>query len=776
MLQAMWRKAKADIRGQSLAYFLILVMLIMATLVLTIALLVQRSANVPWDRAFAETNGPHVWLVSYRYDQDFSPVSEHEAVTADSGRIPVLLSNPLVINDEKHAVFLYGMGQPPVVARPAVASGRWLQDAAVDEIVLDFSMARYYNLQVGDSIDVLTSAGYRPLAVVGLAVTAHWLPYSEDTKDLAPAAAYISNQTLASIEPDQNVWLSVMGLRLHDPEQSREFVKEVNNLLGAQLQTTVEWQWLRELATFANQIHVLFLGFFSLLGLAAVGLIIANNIGGQVLAQYREIGLLKATGFKPSQITLLFLIEHLVIATLAVIIGLALGIAASPFFTSPIAGMLNTTPPPAFDLELIVTICLMIGGAVTLFTLIPAWHGGQINAVQAISVGFAPTHHHASRLAGLALWLRLPPVIILGLKDVFSRPLRTIVTIMGLLLAIQIAIFAVGSQATVAELSRNRVYFQGTPADMRVTRNFVSDEEIRQLLARHNEIDTYYSELTFYGWPSGHPDMPVVGRVLSDDVAAFDFQIQEGRLFAAPGEAVAGFGLMKLLNVEVGDEVTLLLDGRPLTVTIVGRHMEISNVGRVLLTGLDTYQQQIDPAGAPQSYGLALKAGAEAGELRAKLLEESAHQFAMQITNTEGNPSMMQLQAIVSSLAIVLLVIAAVNLLSTSLLGVRERIRDFGIQKTLGLTPGQIALSVMTGVIALTLIATLLGLPLGLFVYNSFMASVGEQIGAGAGFSRMNWYMLLLLLPGAILVAVISSVVPARRAARIEIADALHYE
>jgi hypothetical protein len=45
----------------------------------------------------------------------------------------------------------------------------------------------------------------------------------------------------------------------------------------------------------------------------------------------------------------------------------------------------------------------------------------------------------------------------------------------------------------------------------------------------------------------------------------------------------------------------------------------------------------------------------------------------------------------------------------TTLLSVHKRVRDFGIQKTWGLTPAQIALSVTTGVNVLAIIALMLG-------------------------------------------------------------------
>ena len=50
----------------------------------------------------------------------------------------------------KIPIFLYALDELPLVAHPLVAEGRWLDPANPDEIVLDYSLAKFYNLQVGD--------------------------------------------------------------------------------------------------------------------------------------------------------------------------------------------------------------------------------------------------------------------------------------------------------------------------------------------------------------------------------------------------------------------------------------------------------------------------------------------------------------------------------------------------------------------------------------------------------------------------------------------------
>ncbi|MBI4304924.1 MAG: FtsX-like permease family protein [Chloroflexi bacterium] len=775
MLTALLRKSIADLRGNLLQHSLIFVILVAATMMLSVALIVQRSVDSPWDRAFQETNGPHVWLISSRFDVDFSQVSRLEGISETSGEIPAISNHPLVVGDEKYDFLLYGMVDRPPVARPKVVGGRWLDPSAAGEIVLDNSLARYHGFSVGDTVQALTAEGNRPLKVVGLAVNSHWLPYDDNTRGMIPGMGYVLPTTLNEIEPNPGARVKVLGVRLNDPQTSSEFGKKALGLLGGQLASSLEWRWVRDTVTFANRLNVLFLSFFSLLSLVAVGFIVANTIGAHVLARYREIGLMKAVGLKPSQVMLLFLIEHLGVGLLATAVGLGLGIAAAPAFASPIAKLLNTTAPPVYDPLLILGIALIIEGTIVLFTILPAWHGSRINTVQAITIGVDRQQAGSSLPARLARWLRLPAVLVLGVKDVFTRPLRATLTILGLLVTVVVAVFTAGAQSTIERLGENPMYYQGTPADVLVDRGFAPDEQARSMLSRRPEIEGYYTELDIYGRTEGGTD-PFLHRVLDGDYRKFDFRIQEGRMIEAPDEAVVGYGLLALVDKKAGDDLSLTVDGKPLALKIVGRHMELGSMGRVVMYSLDTYRRQIDPNAVPRLYGLDLAGGADAKALRAGLLSESNGQFSVKLTNTGPNASVMQLRAVALSLCFVLSLIAGINLLSTGLLGIRERVRDFAVQKTLGVTPAQIGIGVVAGVGMLAILSLLLGIPLGLLVYDRFMSSVAEQVGTGPGFAHMDWQWLSLLLPGMAVLAILGSAIPARRAARLVIADALRYE
>jgi putative ABC transport system permease protein len=127
----------------------------------------------------------------------------------------------------------------------------------------------------------------------------------------------------------------------------------------------------------------------------------------------------------------------------------------------------------------------------------------------------------------------------------------------------------------------------------------------------------------------------------------------------------------------------------------------------------------------------------------------------------------------VYTLDVVLLLIATLGLVAVALLSVRERMREFGVLKTIGFTPRQIALSVTGGNAAVALLAGLASIPAGLGLYALVYAASGGPVEARV-FAGRSW--LVLVVAALVALAVATTALPARFASRVTIADSLRYE
>jgi putative ABC transport system permease protein len=132
-----------------------------------------------------------------------------------------------------------------------------------------------------------------------------------------------------------------------------------------------------------------------------------------------------------------------------------------------------------------------------------------------------------------------------------------------------------------------------------------------------------------------------------------------------------------------------------------------------------------------------------------------------------------ELLLLIYTLDTVLLLITATTLVAVALLSVRERIRDYGVLKAIGLTPTQITSTVVSAHAALALIASLLAIPLGIGLYLAMYGIAGDTTEDAV---LAPWWSLALIPIGIVLVVVAATSLPARLATRIRTADALRYE
>jgi putative ABC transport system permease protein len=132
-----------------------------------------------------------------------------------------------------------------------------------------------------------------------------------------------------------------------------------------------------------------------------------------------------------------------------------------------------------------------------------------------------------------------------------------------------------------------------------------------------------------------------------------------------------------------------------------------------------------------------------------------------------------ELPVLIYTLDAVLLLVTATTLVAVTLLSVRERIRDYGVLKAIGLTPTQITSTLVSAHALLAVIASLLAIPLGIGLY---LVLAKAASGTTEDVVLAPWWSLALIPIGAVLVVVVATSLPARLATRIRTADALRYE
>jgi putative ABC transport system permease protein len=414
------RLALAGVRSRLLAATFTIVITAAAAATLVIALEVRASAVDPWQRTFQAAHGAHVLGVVPSIE-DAHTVTAVPGVAERDDPVPSAFGTATIDGHSEHLEFAGLSGQPRINA-PVRTEGAWQPGAG---IVLERSLADALHVKVGATVGVPTPAGAMSLTVVGTAISPSQPRYPRHN----PGLGWVSRDTLQQIQPDQSRWVWTQPVRLSDPAAAPDFANAALAALPAAARpdsgiAMVPWQQQRDEALLDSQPITVVLGMFTILLLTVGFAVTAILTAARVSAQYREIGLLKAVGLTPRQVSTVFLIETAALGLAAVAVGFPVGAALAPRLAAASAQTLIGSPRVAIQpwhalvASAVVLPVLLLSGFLAARR---ATRSTTLNAIRAGAAAPTPT----GRLARAVARAGLPLPATLGLKDLIARRRRT---------------------------------------------------------------------------------------------------------------------------------------------------------------------------------------------------------------------------------------------------------------------------------------------------------------------------------------------------------------
>ncbi len=806
-MKAVRTKMWADIRRRRLQSIVIALVILLSSAAATLALSLLVESDAPYDHAFAQANGPHLTLtfdaVRVTTAQLLATAHAH-GVTAKAGPWPRVVvdafANPGAGGPvgakgggtQIDRLSIMGRDRPDTtVDRLTVEGGRWAQRAG--EIVLTQRWADHIQLGVGDRITVVEGATRSTFVIVGVASSISpeadaWVVPQQATV-LAAQGAPLAYQMMYRVNPANTAADLRAATQAISAHLAPGVVQDARNYLDVKLN-----------ADRTTAVMIPFLLAFSVFALLAAAFIIANVVGGVVIASYREIGVMKSVGFAPGQAMLVLLGQILVPALGGLLVGIPLGTLGSQPFLQQTAHALGLPAPFTAAIPVDLLVLAAVVAVALLAAVVPAWRAGRLSAVAAITMGSAPTSGRASGPGGHRLSrLPLPRAVSLGLGDALARPLRSAMTTGAILVGVATVVFALSLRLSLGQVAAHLIrdgYVQvevrrpaagnvskgpapGGQAPQQLAEPLVSDGQVIALLRANPDTARFVAE------GQGEAVVPGIAEPIPyfgyrGDSSWIGYALIAGRWFAAPGEVVAPTNLLSQAHLHIGDTMTARIDGKAVRLRLVGEILDQTG-DDLLLRGTWTTLAAADPRAEPLDYEVGLRAGVNPRAYADGLRSQAPGVLDIRETEHSGtNTTFILLESVITALALALTVIAVAGVFNTVVLSTREKARDVAILKAVGMAPGQVVAMVVASVAMLGLVAGALGIPVGLTLHRQILLFMGH-IASGTGmpstfFDLIGHAVLPLLALAGVAVAALGAWIPARWAASSGVADVLQAE
>lgn len=362
------------------------------------------------------------------------------------------------------------------------------------------------------------------------------------------------------------------------------------------------------------------------------------------------------------------------------------------------------------------------------------------------------------------------------MKEFGRHKLRTVLTMLGVV----VGIFLVTS---VQSLSEGVILYVNDQIAVTSGLVTVSESGMMGFSVMSSEID--YSLLSELESISGVEEIAVVKYETFDGVGTvtgvsegseeiikgIDISMEEGRA-AGPGdyEVELGYNYAEENDYYVGDIIEI-------------NNTELEVVGIIEKTGREDFDNSVgmlletmqDITGDYETVTLMMIKPSSVGD--AEDIEEYINDNYDDISAAtdksimEGVNSMMdQLNMMTFALGSIASLISAIVIMNVMLMSVRERRRQIGIMKAVGATNRQVLAMILLESIVMSLTGAVIGIIL------SYGGVLGINMIIGQSLAVITPRLILIALGLATAIGVISGIIPARQAAKLDPIVALRYE
>jgi putative ABC transport system permease protein len=654
------------------------------------------------------------------------------------------------VGDRKLLGRLVGLpagGQPPVNG-VIVLEGTYLSPDRSDGVLVEKHMAGHFGLRLGDTVQVLTTNGWRPVVMLGEAASAEYLWPAPSRQEIFPSqddfgVLFVPDALLDDLPPSA---VTSQALFTYAAGADRA-------ALDARLSEAARRSGAIDAFTQADQPSNAALsedinGFgemavmFPILFLGAAAMATYILLTRLVLSQQAQVGLLLANGFGRVTVFRHYLSFGLTAAFAGAVPGLVAGIVLARFVTQLYTDAVSVPIHVIqFHPETVVVGLVFAAAAGALSTLAPAMRAARLAPAVAMRGQIGSGHGGRSLLERVVPPLRaLPTRWKMVVRGIGRSRRRSFSTVLGIVLAATLILASWGMIDTTTLLLQRQfvgiqkqdaqAYFAGAPsaataassagdvAAVASVRGVARAEAAADVPAAiRSASGLYRTELLAYERGTRMHGFFVGGR---------------GEVSPPASGLYLGSSLRDLLDVTVGDEVAVELSSLGTTIHERVAGFVEEPMGTFAYLSLPELRRALGPA-APDPVNAALvqfAPGADGGAVRARIagLPEVAAVVDSRALYATAQSFMGLFYAFVGLMVVLGAVMALALIYTTMSANISERLTELASLRAAGMGRRQLTLLVSSENLLLTAIGIVPGLVIGYYAAAAFMASFSSDL------------------------------------------------
>ncbi|MBE5944989.1 MAG: FtsX-like permease family protein [Lachnospiraceae bacterium] len=754
---------KGNIRKNKGSYISVAILMFVVSIALTTAFSVIFNTNKR-DAEQMDSVGLGNIMAAIDYEYNGQPIDEYYAfcdelankMLAVDGvesidKIPTVIMNIVDVNGEdgNGSLFVYDYKSEYLTYNIYDENDKLLKDFKLNEgeIIVPVSFKSLYNTEIGDAVTL----------------ELHGWEQEKENYHTYKIAAYMEDPYMGS---------SVMGIKtllLCDEDIAslceKDFTKEGNALIlsvhknkeskltDAELEAKLNqetsyagYTWITLTKTqaynYMTMITNIFVGIlvaFIVMLVVATIIVLSHNISSSIEHDFVNLGILKAVGMTNTKIRISIMLGYLFAGLVGVNIGVPVSIpfiAAINKLIRPVIGLYPESTPAL--LETIITL-VVIFVIITVFIAIKLIKISRITPVSAINGGRKDVHFSSlfklpisKKALGTSLAYRQ---LVSGKKQYIGAVLITAILTLFMVMISDMCIYF---------SDENKVNDMFAPVEYDMYTYATQDSDWEEKLADAETIIAKYTDYKKFMYTSKYVllnDTQIWCGINSEP--EYIKNVYEGRTCTYDNEIVVTEYMTDNYGLEIGDKVTISLDGKSADYIVSGYYQCTNDVGKNITMSLEGYYRLV---GEPEEgdrlnyvYDLEDDEAAEAiyEEITAKYSEEEVY-FGYDTDFSGDDVIIFALYGITILIYILSGIFIAITVvLVCSKIFAKEK-QDYGIYKAIGFTSAKLRRQFAIRFVICACIGAIIGIICTLLFSDSLLSLILKMFGMYNFSSSLN--------------------------------------